>query len=303
MRVTVTGASGFLGRRLVDHLSAGGHELHLLGRTLRKGLPPKAEFSLWGPSNGPPPAQAIESADAVIHLAGEPVAQRWTPHAKRKIRSSRVAGTANLARAIAQATHPPHALICASAIGYYGDRGDEELTESSSPGSDFLSQTCVEWEKAAEAAARAGTRVVWIRIGLVLGEGGGVLDRLLLPFKLGVGGRLGPGTQWMSWIHINDLIGLILFALENPGIIGPVNATAPAPVTNAGFTSALARTLRRPAIFPVPLAAIRLLFGEMATVIVSSQRVLPSAAQAAGFRFQFTEVQQALQNILSPKRK
>jgi hypothetical protein len=302
MRVTVTGASGFIGRRLVESLLAAGHELHLLGRALRKGMPSSAQFSIWDPMKGEPPAQAIENAHAVIHLAGEPIAQRWTAEAKRKIRNSRVAGTANLAKAIAGAAHPPHTFICASAIGIYGDRGSEILTEESGTGSDFLAQVGVDWERAAEPALKAA-RVVWIRTGLVLGEDGGLLERLLPPFRLGVGGKLGTGEQWMSWIHIDDLTGLILFALENPAVAGPVNATVPEPVTNADFTQALARALRRPAIFPVPIFAIRLLFGEMADVIVSSQRVLPKAAEAAGYRFQFTEVQPALQSILSPPAK
>jgi hypothetical protein len=264
-------------------------------------MPAGAQFSIWDPVRGEPPAQSIEGADAVIHLAAEPIAQRWTADAKRKIRASRVEGTGNMARAIAKAAHAPRVFISASAIGVYGDRGGETLAEDSPPGSDFLSQVAVEWEQAAGLAKQAGTRVVLLRTGLVLGEGGGILDRMLLPFKLGLGGRLGSGEQWMSWIHIEDLTSLILFALENRAIAGPLNATAPAPVTNAAFTQALARVLRRPAIFPVPLAAIRLLFGEMASVIVSSQRVLPKVAEAAGFRYQFTEVQQALRNILSPR--
>src|ERR1039458_8975269 len=240
MNITITGASGFIGRRLMESLAKAGHSVRALSRHA-------------------PPLEC----DVVIHLAGERVAQRWTAEAKRRIRESRVAGTRNLVEALGTLPHRPEVLICASAIGYYGSRGDEILTESSSPGSGFLPEVCVAWEREAQAAEAFGMRVVRVRTGLVLAAGGGALVRMLPPFRMGVGGRLGSGQQWMSWIHLEDLVGLFQFAVERQ-VRGPLNAVAPHPVTNSDFTRELARALRRPALFPVPGFALRLLFGEMA---------------------------------------
>ena len=248
-----------------------------------------------------PPAESLREADAVIHLAGEPLAQRWTAEAKRRIRESRVAGTRNLVEALAALPRRPEALICASAIGYYGSRGDEVLTESSAPGSGFLPEVCVAWEREAQAAEAFGMRVVRVRTGLVLDAGGGALVRMLPPFRMGVGGRLGSGRQWMSWIHLEDLAALFQFAVESQ-VRGPLNAVAPNPVTNSDFTRELARALRRPAVFPVPGFALRLLFGEMADVLLASQRVAPGAAEAAGFRFRFPQLAPALEGLLRPAR-
>jgi uncharacterized protein (TIGR01777 family) len=283
MNITVTGATGFIGKRLVRHLLQSGHSIHALGRKQGVELP----------------AESLADADAVIHLAGEPVAQRWTPEAKQRIRSSRVDGTRNLVNALAKQSRRPQVLICASAIGYYGSRGGEVLTETSSPGHDFLSQVVVEWEQAAQQVEALGIRVVSLRFGVVLGTDGGALAKMLTPFRFGVGGRLASGQQWMSWIHVDDVIGLIRFALENPTIHGPMNATAPLPVTNADFTKELAAALQRPAIFPVPSFALKLLFGEMADVMLASQRVIPQAAQSAGYRFEYPELRPALVRLLS----
>ena len=278
MNITISGASGFIGRHLLKSLAEAGHSLRALSRHA-------------------PPAESLREADVVIHLAGEPLAQRWTAEAKQRIRESRVTGTRHLVEALATFPRRPQALICASAIGYYGSRGDEVLTESSAPGSGFLPELCVAWEREAQAAEAFGLRVVRMRTGLVLHAHGGALVRMLPPFRMGVGGRLGSGRQWMSWIHLEDLAALFQLAVENP-VRGPLNGVAPNPVTNSDFTRELARALRRPAVFPVPEFALRLLFGEMADVLLASQRVTPGAAEAAGFRFRFPQLAPALAGLL-----
>jgi uncharacterized protein (TIGR01777 family) len=252
---------------------------------------------VWDAARGEPSADGIRDADAVIHLAGVPVAQRWNQRVKNDIRDSRVAGTRNLVQALAKLPRKPQVLICSSATGYYGSRGDEVLSESSAPGNDFLSEVCVAWENEARAAESAGIRVVRMRTGIVLDARGGALAKMLPPFKMGVGGKLGSGKHWMSWIHLDDLVSLFQFALVNP-ISGAVNGVAPNPVTNADFTKALASAVHRPAIFPVPAFALRLLFGEMGDILLASQRVAPKAAQSAGFTFRFPELAPALVDVL-----
>lgn len=244
-------------------------------------------------------ARDFAGCDAVIHLAGEPVSQRWTARVRERIKTSRVEGT----RAVVDAlrANPPKVLISASAIGYYGSRGGEILTESSTSSGDFLGDVSVEWEREAYAARQFGVRVITPRISVVLGRDGGALARMLPPFRLGVGGRIGTGAQWMSWIHIDDLANLIAFALENK-VSGPMNASSPNPVTNVQFTRELARALHRPAIFPIPILALKMLFGEMAEVIVASARVLPEAALRAGFQFRFPELGAALDDLLGTPR-
>ena len=277
MKVLITGGSGFIGRAIAERLRASG-------------------YSATAVSLRTPPGPAVfAGCGAVVHLAGEPVAQRWTAAAKERIRDSRVQGTRTLVAALRQ--QPPAVLISASAIGYYGSRGNETLTEDSPPGSDFLSQVAVAWEQEARAAEQFGVRVVTPRIGVVLGRGGGALAKMALPFHLGVGGRLGDGRQWTSWIHLDDLIALVEFSIATTAIHGAVNAVAPNPVTNTDFTRALASALHRPAIFPVPAAALRLLLGEMSQVVLASQRVIPLAAARAGFQFRFTEAGEALRQI------
>jgi uncharacterized protein len=297
VNITITGASGFVGRRLLKALTERGHSLHVLSRHGGTNLPPGVRISVWEATKGPPPVDAVREADAIIHLAGEPVAQRWTAEVKRRIRESRVAGTRYLVEALSNSSRKPAALISASATGFYGSRGDAPLEETSAPGSDFLAELCVEWEREAFAARSLGVRVASIRTGIALDPRGGALRRMLPPFRFGVGGRLGDGKQWVPWIHLDDLVGIYVFALESAAS-GPVNATSPNPVTNADFTRALAKTLRRPAIFPVPKPALKILFGEMADVLFHSQRVFPKATQAAGFEFRFPLIDAALGQLL-----
>jgi len=298
VKVAVTGASGFLGTQLVQKLLEAGHAVHVLGRRRGPNLPPAVQFSEWHSADVEPPAESLAAADAVVHLAGEPVAQRWTVEARRRIRDSRVNGTRNLVNALSTQSRRPSVLVSASAIGYYGPRGDEILTEASPPGSDFLAGVSVEWEQAAQLAEALGIRVIQLRIGMVLGNGG-ALARMLPPFRWGLGGRMGSGKQWMSWIHVDDMINLILFAVTNAAIRGPVNATAPSPVTNAEFTRLLGAALHKPVIFPsVPGFVLRLALGEMASLVLTGQRVIPIAAQTAGFEFRHPDLPQALADLL-----
>jgi uncharacterized protein (TIGR01777 family) len=300
MKALVTGASGFVGPRL----------LRLLDRPVvlsrnpdraRRAIGPLAGSVIrWDPAQGPPPPEAFEGVDVVMHLAGESVAEgRWTAAQKARIRDSRVLGTRHLVQGIAQASARPRTLVSASAVGFYGDRGEEELTEAAAPGRDFLADVCVAWEEEALAARRLGVRVVTARTGIVLGAGGGALAKMLTPFKLGGGGPLGSGRQWMPWIHVADLARLYVHAAETSAIDGPMNAVAPHPVRNSEFTRALARQLRRPAFLPAPYFGLRLLFGEFAQVLFASQRVVPQVAIDTGFVFQFPEIAAALKEILS----
>jgi hypothetical protein len=260
-------------------------------------LPAGVRLSAWDPEQGEPSEDALRDTDAVVHLAGENVAQRWTRDAKQRIRESREIGTRRLVCALARLPKRPSGLVCASAIGYYGSRGDETLSESSAPGAGFLPEVCMAWEREAVAAEALGIRVVRVRIGILLDTSGGALQRMLPPFRLGVGGRLGDGRQWMSWIHRDDLAELFRLAVEKP-IRGPLNAVAPNPLANAGFTRELARALRRPAVFSAPKFALRWMFGEMSEVLLASQRVAPNAASAAGFVFRFPHLGPALADLL-----
>ena len=297
MKIAITGASGFIGRRLMKLLAARGHRLHVLSRHAGTNLPAGVQLSVWDPLLGPAPEDALLDADAVLHLAGEPVAQRWTAAAKQRIRDSRVVGTSHLVAALADCSPRPATLVCASAIGYYGSRGDELLTEDSAPGTGFLADVCVGWEREAAKAEALGMRVTRIRTGVVLDPRGGALKPMLAPFRFGLGGPLGGGRQWMSWIHASDLAEMFRFALENPA--PPVlNGVAPGSVTNAEFTRALATALHRPAFLPVPKLALRMLFGEMADMLLASQRVAPVAAEAAGFQFQHPQLAEALGDLL-----
>jgi uncharacterized protein (TIGR01777 family) len=298
VNITITGASGLIGRRLLKVLAKDGHSLTALSRHAGTNLPPGVRLSVWDAAKSEAPADGLRDADAVIHLAGAPVAQRWNAQVKQDIRDSRVAGTRNLVQALSKLSRKPPVLICSSATGYYGSRGDEILAESSAPGKDFIADVCVEWEKEAQAAEAFGVRVVRVRTGIALDARGGALQKMLPPFKMGVGGKLGSGKQWMGWIHLDDLAGLIQFALANP-VSGAVNGVAPNPVTNADFTKALAGAVHRPAIFPVPGFALSLLFGEMGGILLlASQRVVPKAAESAGFKFRFPELAGALADVL-----
>lgn len=297
MKITISGASGLIGRRLLKTLGGNGHTLQVLSRHAGTNMPGNVKVFAWDPAKGEPPAESLRDADAVVHLAGEPVAQRWTDEVKRRIRDSRVAGTRNLVQAMAKLERKPAALVCSSAIGYYGSRGDEILPESAAAGTGFLAEVCVDWEKEAAEAAALGVRVVRMRTGLVLDARGGALARMLPPFKMGAGGKLASGRQWQSWIHVDDLVGLYKLAIET-ALAGAVNGVAPYPVTNADFTKALAAAVHRPAIFPVPAFGLKLLFGEMAEVLLASQRVQPRQAEAAGYRFRFPQLEPALADLL-----
>ena len=279
MNIGITGATGFVGRRLTQRLQSEAHTVRAI--SLRT----------------PPVPSDLARCDAIVHLAGEPVAQRWTKSAKQKILDSREKGTRLLVEAMRQS--PPGVLVSASAVGYYGSRGDDVLTERASPGSDFLADVCIAWEREALEAAKLGVRVATLRIGMVLGAGGGALAKMLTPFRLGLGGRIGTGRQWMAWIHLKDLCNLILFALSERGVSGALNAVSPNPVTNADFTHALARALHRPAVLPVPPAALKLFFGEMSGVLLASQRAVPEAPLSAGFAFQHADIGEALGDVLS----
>lgn len=296
MKVTVTGATGFLGGHLLRKLLEGGHKVHEMGRRRSADLPAEVAFSEWS-TKTEPPKEGLSGSDAVIHLAGEPVAQRWTQEAKARIRESRVDSTSLLVKALRTVPEAPRILICASGISIYGSRGDEILTETSSRGAGFLADVVDEWEAAALSAGSGGVRVVCPRFSAVLGHGG-ALAKMLPPFRMGVGGRIGSGDQWMPWIHIEDAVGMILFALENDALRGPINATSSNPVINREFTRELGHALHRPAILPIPAGALKLLFGEMSSVLLDSQRALPKAAKDAGFRFQYPDLPAALAQIL-----
>jgi uncharacterized protein len=298
MRVTITGGTGFVGGRLIEQLQMGSADIHLLTRRLRPGLPEGTTPHPWEAENEEAPAESLRGSDVVVHLMGEPVAQRWSPEIKRRIHDSRVMGTRNLVATMRKLPQPPGLLVSASAIGYYGSRGDEWLSEESSPGDDFLAETSVAWEKEALAAEELGCRVLRLRIGIVLGADGGALARMLPPFRAGLGGPLASGEQWMSWIHRDDLVGMMLFAMQYPHIRGVWNAVAPNPLTNQDFTDTLARILKRPALFRVPEFGLKLLFGEGTAALLSSQRVRPEAADAAGFRYQYAGLHAALRQIL-----
>jgi len=286
LKIAITGASGFIGGRICDVARARGHAVITVGRSSGE--------RRWDPMAGPAP---LEGVDLVIHLAGEPVASgRWTRAKMARIRESRVVGTRNLVAGIRAAK--PRALICASATGYYGSRGDEELSEDSAPGNDFLAGVCRDWE--AEAAA-SGIRTVSIRIGIVLGPDGGALHKMLFPFTLGLGGRLGDGRQWMSWIHREDLANLFLHAAENESLSGPLLGTTAAPVTNLEFTKTLGRVLGRWTILPMPAFGARILLGKVYEVLFGSQRCRPKRTLESGFAFQHPELEPALREILGEK--
>lgn len=292
MQVLVSGSSGLVGSALVAALEGAGHSVLRLVRR-----PPAANEIRLDPAKDP--LLATEGFDAVVHLAGESIAGRWTTEKKARIRDSRVQGTSALATAFARTGRPPKVMVCASAIGIYGDRGDEVLREESAPGSDFLAEVSQQWEVATEPAARAGIRVVSLRIGVVLSPRGGALGRMLTPFRMGAGGRIGSGRQWMSWITLDDLVGVIQHALAADSLRGPVNTVAPNPVTNAQFTRVLGQALHRPAIFPLPAFMVRLMFGEMGeALLLGSQRVDCGKLVASGFRFRHPELKPALEAIL-----
>jgi uncharacterized protein len=299
-RVLVSGVSGPIGASLLPSLESSGA---VVTRLIRSGSDANnksaAEIIRWDPA-GPIDPQSVSGFDAVIHLAGESIIGRWTTEKKAKIRDSRVMGTKNLAQALARASVKPQVFICGSAIGFYGDRGEEVLNEQSSPATGFLPDVCRAWEAATQAAVDAGIRTVQVRTGVVLSPKGGALGKMLTPFKLGLGGRVGSGRQWMSWIDVQDWVGALHHILKTDLLQGPVNMVAPKPVTNAEFTKTLASVLRRPAIFPMPAFAVKLAFGEMGeTVLLGSQRVEPAQLVTSGYPFRFATLSASLENTLS----
>ncbi len=296
-RILVTGASGLLGQRLCAELEHSGAKVI---RAVRGDVVDPAHEIHWDPATHTIDAARLEGVDGVVHLAGENIAGgRWTESFKRKIRDSRVNGTRLICETLAKLNAKPQVLVCASAIGYYGSRGDETLSESAAPGTDFLARVCQEWEQACQPAREAGIRVVNMRIGVVLSPEGGALKQMLTPFRLGVGGKVGGGQQYMSWVAIDDVAGAIVFALANSHVEGAVNLTAPRPVTNYEFTKTLGRVLRRPTIVPAPAFGLRLGFGEMAdALLLSSTRVVPQRLTAAGYHFRQPELEGALRHLL-----
>jgi uncharacterized protein (TIGR01777 family) len=294
-RILVSGISGPIGTTLLPSLKTRGYEVTRLVRGVATG----DDQISWNPSK-PIAPDSVSRFDAVIHLAGESIVGRWSKTKKAKIRDSRVLGTTNLAQALAQANRKPEVFICSSAIGYYGDRGNELLNERSRPGSGFLAEVCREWEAATQPAAQAGIRTVQIRTGVVLSPKGGALGKMLTPFKMGVGGKIGDGRQWMSWIDVQDMVGAIHHILKSDLLQGPVNMVAPKPVTNAEFTETLGSVLSRPTILPMPAFAVKLAFGEMGeTVLLGSQRVEPAQLVTSGYPFRFTSLRASLENLLN----
>jgi uncharacterized protein len=294
-RVLITGASGPIGAALLPSLEQAGADIV---RMVRGPVRNSAQIP-WDPTGTLAP-DAVSGFEAVIHLAGESVVGRWTAAKKAAIRDSRVLGTRTIATALAQTKSKPRVFVCASAVGFYGDHGDEILTEANPSGRGFLPEVCREWEAASRIAADAGIRTVNIRIGLVLSSKGGALGKMLPAFKLGLGGRMGPGTQWWSWIHIDDIVGAIHHAIRTTALSGPLNLVAPNPVQNATFTKVLASVLGRPAFFPVPAAALKLAFGTMAAaeLFLASQRVAPEKLRTSGYSFHFEELRTALENLV-----
>lgn len=298
MRITLTGATGFLGMPLIARLTAAGHQVNLLARKPVTGLPSGVETFLWNPPRVEAPAEAFDNVDAIIHLAGAPVNQRWTPESKALLRSSRVESTRSLVQSLSTLSRRPAILLSGSAIGIYGDRGDETLTEQSKPSKSFLADLSVEWEKEATLARALGVKVCCLRTGIVLGTDGGALASMLPVFRLGAGGRLGSGKQFMSWIHLDDWLESVLFLLQQDTPPLCANLTAPEPVRNADFTRILGKVLGRPAFFPVPELALKLVFGEMSTILLASQNVIPEALMQSGYTFRHPGLESALRNLL-----
>ncbi len=298
LKVGITGATGYIGRRLVKALVARDAEVTAFTRDpsrARRVLPPEVKLYTWNPAEGVPPVGALEGLDGVVSLAGETIGTpRWTEAQKRRIRDSRIVGTRNLVDGIAAAAARPKVLVSGSGIDYYGDSGDDRLDESSPPGKGFLARVVVDWEAEADRATSLGIRVVLIRTSLVLGPNGGILQTLLPPFRLGLGTVIGSGRQWMPWVHLEDEVGLILLALEREDLSGPINATAPDPVTNADFTQALARSVGRPAFLFVPGFLVELGMGEASELLLASKRAYPTKALAAGYRFAYPDLAGAL---------
>jgi uncharacterized protein (TIGR01777 family) len=300
MNVTLTGATGLIGPAIVRALRARGDAVTVLSRDPERARAAlgDVEAHAWQPLQEPAPTAALNGRDAVVHLAGENVAQRWNDEARRAIVESRETGTRNLVAGMGAAEPRPAALVSASAIGYYGPRGDEPVTEDAAPGDDFLARACAAWEREASSAAAHGLRVAMLRTGVVLDGAGGALARMLPFFRLGIGGPVAGGRQYLSWIHADDVVGLYLAAVDDAAWQGPINATAPEPVTNREFSRALGRALHRPAFAPVPGLAVRALYGDMAEIVTTGQRAVPMRALERGYAFRHTDLERALRDAL-----
>jgi uncharacterized protein len=300
MKILMTGVTGLIGSALCQRLKKEGHAIVGLSRSPERAGHLAVDEMLKWDGQSPLPQSYLEGVDAVVHLAGEPIADgRWTPERKKRIRDSRILSTRYLVDAMLAAADKPAVLICGSAVGIYGDRGDEVLDEQSPAGTDFLAGICKEWEGEASRARTGNIRTVEMRIGVVFANAGGALQKILPPFKMGVGGRLGSGRQWFPWIHIDDIVGLFAFALTNASLNRPLNGTAPEVVTNAEFTRQLGKVLHRPTWFPVPEFGLKFLFGDMAAILLASQRVVPKAVQEAGYKFQYPRLMPALENLVN----
>ena len=320
MTIAIAGGTGFLGQKLTKRLQDARHHVIVLTRRLTSAsdvnvstsrststspsdgnvsTAPETKYTLWKPDGDAGDlARHLDGVDGVVNLAGEGIAdKRWTAARKEALRQSRLRSTRTLTRAIAECTRPPRVFVSASAVGYYGAHGDEAVTETTPPGSDFLARLCVDWEQEARAAESRATRVATVRTGLVLDDHGGALKKMLLPFKLGLGAKMGSGNQFMSWIHIDDWTALVAWIIENDRVSGAVNLTAPAPVTNREFTRTLAWVLRRPAVFAAPAFVLQLLLGELASALLTGQRVLPGCAEQHGFRFSYQTLEPALRSL------
>ncbi len=301
MRVTITGATGLIGSALVRRLRERGDEVTVLSRNAdraRERLGGDVVSVGWDPDDAPAPVAALAGRDGVVHLAGENLAQRWTKAAKRRILASRELGTRNLVAGLAAAEPRPRALVSSSGVGYYGPRGDEPLDEQTPPGRDFLAEVVGAWEREADRAGELGVRVVKLRTGVVLDANGGALSKMLPPFKAGVGGPVAGGRQYLPWIHLDDVVSMMIQALEDERWSGPIHATAPDPVSNAEFSKALGRALHRPAVAPVPALALRALYGEMADLVVYGQRAVPARALELGYSFRHPDLDEALSSAL-----
>ena len=296
MKVIVTGSTGMVGTDLCAQLQAEGHEV---GRLVRRPAAVDNEIQ-WNPADGTIEADQLEGCDAIIHLAGENIAgQRWNDAFKSKIRDSRVKGTRLLAEAVARLNSPPSVVVCASAIGYYGDRGEELMLEDSLPGDDFLANVCQEWERAADPLRSRGIRTVHLRIGVILSSKGGALAKMLFPFKMGVGGVIGDGRQYMSWVSLDDVIGAVLHCVNRTDLQGPVNGTSPNPATNREFTKTFGKVLNRPALLPMPAFVAKLAFGEMGqALMLASTRVVPKKLQDTGYQFRYSNLENAIQQAV-----
>lgn len=304
-RVLITGGSGFVGRKLAKELLARGDQVTVLTRDARRAkgaLPAAVRCASWNPEKAGAWFEELGIVDVVVHLAGESVAKRWTDDVKKRIESSRIDSTRHLVEAIGRAAHKPEVFVSASATGYYGAQPPEkELDETSPPGSDYLARVCTRWEEAAREVEKLGVRAVQLRIGVVLGEGGGALEKMLLPFKLFAGGPMGDGKQMIPWVHRDDVVGMLLMAIDNPEITGPINAVSPNPVSSKELATAIGTVMSRPSWMPAPAFALKLAMGEAASILLTGQRVIPQRAIELGYEFHRARLVPALESILAPE--